>query len=51
MAKVTLNPAIIAIHGPAFAVSIADFLNAPAVDEINLAAYAGQIGDNELSEP
>jgi hypothetical protein len=30
---------------PAFALSIGDFLNAPAVDEISLAAYTGQIGD------
>jgi voltage-gated potassium channel Kch len=30
---------------PVFAVTVGDFLNAPAVDEINLAAYAGKIGD------
>ena len=30
---------------PVFALTVADFLNAPAVDEINLAAYSGQIGD------
>lgn len=30
---------------PAFAVSVGDFLNAPAVDEIDLAAYTGKIGD------
>lgn len=30
---------------PVFSVTVADFLNAPLVDEINLAAYAGKIGD------
>ncbi len=30
---------------PVFAVTVADFLNAPVVDEINLAGYAGKIGD------
>jgi hypothetical protein len=29
---------------PAFALMVADFLNAPAVDTINLAGYTGQIG-------
>ena len=33
-------------HGvPAFAMSVGDFLNAPAVDEIDLATYAGKTGD------
>jgi hypothetical protein len=30
---------------PAFAVAVADFLNAPVVDEIDLSAYTGKIGD------
>jgi hypothetical protein len=30
---------------PAFALSVGDFLNAPAVDEIDISAYAGKIGD------
>jgi hypothetical protein len=30
---------------PAFALSVGNFLNAPAVDEINLAAYTGKTGD------
>jgi hypothetical protein len=30
---------------PAFALSIGDFLNAPAVDEIDLSGYSGKIGD------
>jgi hypothetical protein len=30
---------------PVFALTVADFLNAPAVDEIDLSDYAGQIGD------
>jgi hypothetical protein len=30
---------------PAFALSVGDFLNAPAVNEVDLAAYAGQVGD------
>jgi hypothetical protein len=30
---------------PAFAVSVADFLLAPAIDEINLEAYTGKTGD------
>jgi hypothetical protein len=30
---------------PVFAMTVADFLNAPLVDEIDLAAYAGKIGD------
>jgi hypothetical protein len=30
---------------PTFALTIADFLNAPAVDEVDLSAYAGRSGD------
>jgi hypothetical protein len=30
---------------PAFALTVADFLNPPVVDEIDLSAYAGKIGD------
>jgi voltage-gated potassium channel Kch len=30
---------------PVFAVTVADFLNPPLIDEINLAGYAGKIGD------
>lgn len=30
---------------PAFALTVGDFLNAPVVDEIDLSAYAGKIGD------
>jgi hypothetical protein len=30
---------------PAFAVAVGDFLNAPAVDEIDLSGYTGQIGE------
>jgi hypothetical protein len=30
---------------PAFALSVGDFLNAPAVDEINLESYTGQTGE------
>jgi hypothetical protein len=30
---------------PVFTVAVGDFLNAPAVDQIDLADYAGQIGD------
>jgi hypothetical protein len=30
---------------PAFAVSLGDFLNLPAVDEIDLAGYSGKIGE------
>ena len=33
-------------HGiPVFAMTIADFLNAPAVDEIDLASYSGKTGE------
>ena len=30
---------------PAFALAVGDFLNAPAVDEIDLSAYTGQAGE------
>src|SRR4051794_19469629 len=30
---------------PAFAMSVADFLNAPAVDEVDLSSYSGKIGE------
>src|SRR4051794_38292984 len=30
---------------PAFAISVGDFLNAPAVDEIDLAGYTGKTGE------
>jgi len=30
---------------PAFAMSVGDFLNAPAVEEIDLAGYTGKVGD------
>ena len=30
---------------PAFALSVGDFLNAPAIDEVDLAAYTGKTGD------
>ncbi len=30
---------------PPFAVTVSDYLNAPTIDEINLSAYAGKVGD------
>src|SRR5947207_1201196 len=30
---------------PVFALAVADFIHAPAVDEVDLSAYAGQTGD------
>ncbi len=30
---------------PVFSLTIADFFNAPSVDEVDLSAYAGRVGD------
>ena len=30
---------------PVFSLTVADFFNAPSVDEVDLSAYAGRVGD------
>jgi hypothetical protein len=32
-------------HKPAFSVAVGDFLNAPTIDVVDLAAYTGKVGD------
>ena len=45
-AKKTLYEDAAKTHGkPVFALTVSDFLNAPAVDEIDLSAYTGRAGD------